>query len=70
MRSYYGSCAVCNTTENLTVHHKHYDTLGRERLADVTVMCWPHHREYDEKRKEEKRRLKERMPIMQNVSMK
>jgi hypothetical protein len=66
LREYYGGCAVCNTPKNLTVHHKHYNTLGREGLADVTVMCWPHHVEYEKQRKEDKEREKRRRPVMQN----
>jgi 5-methylcytosine-specific restriction endonuclease McrA len=69
LREYYGSCGACHTTQNLTVHHKHYETLGREGLADVTVMCWPCHIKYDEVRKEEARKLKARMPVMQNTNI-
>jgi 5-methylcytosine-specific restriction endonuclease McrA len=69
LREYYGGCAVCNSIENLSVHHKHYHTLGREGLADVTVICWPCHRKYDDERKAEKAKQKVRMPILQNTNI-
>lgn len=33
----------CPRTDHLHVHHKHYDTLGQERLEDVQVLCYSHH---------------------------
>lgn len=32
-------CQVCNGAEDLNVHHRTYERLGRERLADLTVLC-------------------------------
>lgn len=37
---HYGfKCAVCGTKDDLEVHHRSYARRGRERLADVTVLC-------------------------------
>lgn len=38
-------CEDCGTTKRLTVHHKHYRTLGHERVRDVEVLCWQCHKE-------------------------
>lgn len=32
-------CEVCEATEHLQVHHKHYRTLGRESRGDVEILC-------------------------------
>lgn len=32
-------CQVCNTDEELEVHHRTYDRRGEEVLEDVTVLC-------------------------------
>jgi 5-methylcytosine-specific restriction endonuclease McrA len=29
--------------DDLTLHHVTYDRLGRERLEDLVVCCWPCH---------------------------
>lgn len=50
MREYFKTCAICNSTKNLCVHHKHYDTVGHEGLEDLVVLCGDHHWEYEEKR--------------------
>lgn len=34
-----GKCSLCQTTDNLVVHHKHYETLGKETFDDVEVLC-------------------------------
>lgn len=57
MRAYFKTCAICNSTKKLCVHHKHYNTVGHEGLEDLVVLCGDHHWEYEEKRikdKEEK----------------
>lgn len=36
---YGGKCAVCGSTQNLTVHHKTYKRFGREKLKDLEVLC-------------------------------
>lgn len=41
---YYGrSCVLCGSTKALSVHHRHYRTLGNERLKDLSVLCRPCH---------------------------
>ena len=32
-------CQVCNSSENLQVHHKTYKRLFHEKLNDLTVLC-------------------------------
>lgn len=34
-----GQCRKCGSRMNIQVHHKHYQTLGRERLSDLDVIC-------------------------------
>jgi hypothetical protein len=53
MRKYFKTCAICDSDVKLCVHHKHYETVGRERLQDLTVLCGEHHWEYEKKRIEE-----------------
>lgn len=43
---YGGNCCLCHSTDNLEVHHRTYERLGRERLADLTVLCDPCHERY------------------------
>lgn len=41
-------CQKCGRSPKiLQVHHKHYDTLYRERLEDIEVLCVPCHRMAD-----------------------
>ena len=52
-----GRCERCGKpfgSHDLEVHHRHYDTLGRESLSDVVVLCRPCHRKADEDRRAEK----------------
>lgn len=32
-------CERCRRKTGLEVHHKHYKTLGRERLTDIEALC-------------------------------
>lgn len=32
-------CQICNSSHNLSVHHRTYIRLGKEALADLTVLC-------------------------------
>jgi hypothetical protein len=41
------ACQECGATENLAVHHLHYDTLGRERPEDLRILCPPCHARAD-----------------------
>lgn len=34
-----GKCVLCDSTECLEVHHRNYDRLGNEDLADLTTLC-------------------------------
>jgi hypothetical protein len=37
---HYGeACLLCGATYDIHVHHRTYDRLGKERLADLTVLC-------------------------------
>lgn len=38
-----GRCRVCNSPENLNVHHRTYERLGEELPDDVTTLCQPCH---------------------------
>jgi len=37
-------CNKCGDDEGLGCHHKHYNTIGFERLKDVEILCWRCHR--------------------------
>ncbi len=37
-------CERCGAATGLQLHHRHYETLGRERLEDVEVLCDSCHR--------------------------
>jgi phage terminase large subunit GpA-like protein len=41
-----GRCERCGSRRRLTVHHRTYKRLGRERRADVSVLCWDCHRSH------------------------
>ena len=32
-------CQLCGNTGRLNVHHNNYDCLGKEKVADVIVLC-------------------------------
>ncbi len=36
-------CMICYSSENLSVHHRTYERLGREKMTDLVVLCWPCH---------------------------
>jgi 5-methylcytosine-specific restriction endonuclease McrA len=40
-------CERCSARTNLTIHHKTYARLGRERREDVQVLCWRCHQVED-----------------------
>lgn len=48
-------CQCCGATKNLEVHHRHYDTLGHERVEDLEVLCVACHDEAHEEREDERR---------------
>lgn len=37
-------CQVCNSKDNLNVHHRTYERLGEELPSDLTVLCYECHR--------------------------
>lgn len=46
-----GGCERCYLiTKDLELHHKHYETLGRESDEDLEVLCKACHREADSQR--------------------
>jgi 5-methylcytosine-specific restriction endonuclease McrA len=40
-----GRCQHCGSHRRLTIHHRTYQRLGRERRSDVAVLCWNCHRQ-------------------------
>ena len=44
-------CQLCNSPDELTVHHRSYENLGEEKYADLIVLCWPCHRLFHEHRR-------------------
>jgi hypothetical protein len=37
---YHGdACCLCNAKRRVNVHHRTYDRIGKERLADLIVLC-------------------------------
>ncbi len=36
---YNNNCQLCGKDKDLNLHHKHYNTLGRESFADVILLC-------------------------------
>jgi 5-methylcytosine-specific restriction endonuclease McrA len=40
-----GRCERCGSHRRLTIHHRTYQRLGRERRSDIAVLCWNCHRQ-------------------------
>lgn len=38
-KMYLRGCAGCKVKENLNVHHRHYETVGKERDIDLLPLC-------------------------------
>lgn len=53
-----GACQKCRATKDLEVHHKHYETFGREGPDDLEVLCIPCHDRADEERRRVNHRSK------------
>ena len=34
-----GRCQACNSPDFLDAHHRTYERMGREDIADITVLC-------------------------------
>lgn len=39
-------CQLCNSATSLDVHHRTYERLGAERVADLTVLCRGCHEQF------------------------
>jgi hypothetical protein len=39
-------CQLCDATDRLQVHHRTYERLGKERIADLIVLCERCHRKF------------------------
>lgn len=47
---HYGhQCTICGTKDGLHVHHRHYETLYRERMKDLDLLCGGCHQNEHEK---------------------
>lgn len=44
-------CQLCNTSTGLEVHHRSYENLGRESLADLIALCGDCHGHFHDKLK-------------------
>ncbi len=44
-------CQVCNSPEQLQVHHRSYQNLGSEKPSDLVVLCECCHKLFHEHRK-------------------
>lgn len=42
-------CEQCGSPDQIEVHHKHYNNLGRERLRDLEILCRPCHAKFHNK---------------------
>lgn len=41
-----GRCALCNSDQDVDVHHRYYGRLWRENLTDCIALCRDHHTLY------------------------
>lgn len=48
-RQYGKQCAVCNTDDQITLHHMSYAHMGNERDNELVALCKTHHSEYHER---------------------
>lgn len=44
-------CRVCQTTNDIHLHHRTYKNLGREKMSDLVPLCGAHHDELHRKAK-------------------
>lgn len=42
-------CVICNTDQNLHVHHRTYERFGKENIEDLTVLCEGCHKLFHDK---------------------
>ena len=45
-------CKLCNSPENLRVHHRTYERLGKELQDDLITLCSDCHEKFHDKRKD------------------
>ncbi len=43
-------CQLCNSSEDLNVHHRTYERLGCEKMGDLLVLCRDCHKLFHERR--------------------
>lgn len=43
---FYQKCKVCNSENNLHLHHSNYENIGRETFNDVVVLCQKCHKKF------------------------
>ena len=39
-------CEICNSNDDLQVHHRTYDNIGNEQLTDLIALCKTCHKLY------------------------
>lgn len=39
-------CRLCDSSEDLNVHHRTYDNLGSEKVGDLTTLCKSCHEKF------------------------
>jgi len=44
-------CQVCNSSYELTVHHRTYVDFGQEDVNDLICLCWSCHKLFHEHRR-------------------
>lgn len=44
-----GRCQLCNSDKKLEVHHRTYERIGEERIADLIVLCHNCHGRFHDK---------------------
>jgi hypothetical protein len=42
-------CQICSSSINLNVHHRTYETIGREAQGDLLVLCYLCHAKFHDK---------------------
>ena len=46
---YKSSCQICNSKNNLNIHHKTYKNRGRETFNDIVILCYNCHELFHDK---------------------
>ena len=55
---YGGRCALCGDKDDIHVHHINYETLGKEEMLDLTLLCEYHHNDFHKRERRKKKRRK------------